>query len=309
MIKRAVLIVVLALGQAARPSSLIDSTQLLRDLQVLSADDMQGRQADTPGGEKARAYVIERLKASGVAPFGESYAAPFAFVAEGRAAAEGQHHGVNVVGHIDGSRTPQRYIVVSAHYDHIGTRVGRVFNGADDNASGTAALFAVAKYFSAHRPSHSLVFVAFDAEEAGLRGSEAFVTHPPVDAATIAIDLNMDMIGRDPDDKLFVVGTYLQPALKPFVEKIAAAAPVKLLIGHDNPNEKTVEDWTKDSDHYSFIEAKIPALYFGVEDYGQHHKATDDYETMSFDFYVRAVETMVQAVKLFDAELDRLTRF
>ncbi len=289
MIKRAAVLVVFALSQSARPSTLIDSSQLLRDLQTLSADDMQGRQADTPGGEKARSYVIERFKASGVQPFGDSYASPFAFVAEGRAAAQGQHHGVNVVGHIDGTRTPQRYIVVSAHYDHIGTRNGSVFNGADDNASGTAALFAVAKYFAANRPSHSLLFVAFDAEEAGLRGSEAFVQHPPADAATLALDLNMDMIGRDPDDKLFVVGTFLQPGLKPFVDKIAAAAPVKLLIGHDNPNEKNVEDWTKDSDHYSFIEAKIPALYFGVEDYAQHHKATDDYETMTFDFYVRAV--------------------
>jgi Zn-dependent M28 family amino/carboxypeptidase len=306
VIKRAVFLVVLALGQAARPSTLIDSSQLLRDLQTLSADDMQGRQADTPGGEKARAYVTERLKASGVAPFGESYAAPFTFASGGRAAAQGERHGVNVIGHIDGTRTPTRYIVVSAHYDHIGTRNGVVFNGADDNASGTAALFAVAKYFSTHPPAHSLLFVAFDAEEAGLRGSTAFVKQPPVDAAALAIDLNMDMIGRDPDDKLFVVGTYLQPALKPFVERIAAGAPVKLLIGHDNPNEKNVEDWTKDSDHYSFIQAKIPALYFGVEDYPQHHKATDDYDTMTFDFYVRAVETMVQAVKLFDAELERL---
>ena len=309
MIKRAIILFVVALGQAARPSTVIDGPQLLRDLQVLSADDMQGRQADTPGGAKARAYVTERLKASGVSPFGDSYEAPFTFVAEGRAAAEGQHHGVNVVGHIDGSRSPQRYIVLSAHYDHIGTHVGTVFNGADDNASGTAALFAVAKYFSAHRPEHSLLLVAFDAEEAGLRGSEAFVKHPPVSTSALAIDLNMDMIGRDPDDKLFVVGTFLQPSLKPFVDKIAAIAPVKLLIGHDNPNEKKVEDWTKDSDHYSFIEAKIPALYFGVEDYAQHHKATDDYETMTFDFYVRAVETMVETVKLFDAELDRLSRF
>jgi Zn-dependent M28 family amino/carboxypeptidase len=310
VIKRAVLLFALAvnLAQAARPSTVIDSTQLLRDLQTLSADDMQGRQADTPGGEKARAYVIERLKASGVAPFGDSYAAPFTFAAGGRAASTGERHGVNVVGHIDGTRAPQRYIVVSAHYDHLGTRNGVVFNGADDNASGTAALFAVAKYFSTHLPSHSLLFVAFDAEEAGLRGSAAFVRQPPVEASALAVDLNMDMIGRDPDDKLFVVGTYLQPALKPFVEKIAAAAPVKLLIGHDNPNDKTVEDWTQDSDHYSFIRAKIPALYFGVEDYGQHHKATDDYETMTFDFYVRAVETMVEAVKLFDAELERLSR-
>ena len=107
-----------------------------------------------------------------------------------------------------------------------------------------------------------------------------------------------------------MVGTFLQPALKRSVETVAATAPVKLLIGHDNPNEKGVEDWTKDSDHYSFIQAKIPALYFGVEDYEQHHKATDDYETMSFDFYVRAVETMVQVVKVFDAARSTpVTRF
>ncbi|HUL72119.1 MAG TPA: M20/M25/M40 family metallo-hydrolase [Vicinamibacterales bacterium] len=296
-------LVVVAVGQTPRPSTVVDSTQLLRDLQTLSADDMQGRQVDTPGGEKARAFVIERFKASGIAPFGDTYEQPFAF-AGGRGAAATERHGVNVEGHIDGTASPRRYIVVSAHYDHIGTRNGVVYNGADDNASGTAALFAVAKYFSQHRPSHSLIFVAFDGEEAGLRGSRAFVEHPPVDTATLAIDLNMDMIGREPDDKLFVVGTYLQPTLKPIVEKIAAAATVKLLVGHDNPNEKGVEDWTRDSDHYVFIQAKIPALYFGVEDFDQHHKPTDDYETMTYDFYVRAVETMVEAVKVFDLSLN-----
>jgi Zn-dependent M28 family amino/carboxypeptidase len=166
----------------------------------------------------------------------------------------------------------------------------------------------VAKHFSAHRPAHSLLFVAFDGEESGLRGSEAFVKQPPVDAHAMAIDLNMDMIGRDPNDKLFVVGTYLQPFLKPLIEKLAGEAPVKVLIGHDDPTQKNVEDWTKDSDHYAFITAKIPALYFGVEDFDQHHKATDDYETITFDFYIRAVETMVDAVKVFDANLDSLPR-
>jgi len=293
--------------QTARPSALIDSVQLLGDLKVLSADDMQGRQVDTPGGAKARAFVLERFKASGIKPFGDTYAEPFTFVA-GRGGAQTERHGVNIVGHVDGA-DPRRYIVVSAHYDHLGTRNGVVFNGADDNASGTAALFAVAKYFSTHRPAHSLLFVAFDGEEAGLRGSQAFVKQPPVDAQAMAVDLNMDMIGRDPSDKLFVVGTHLQPSLKPLVEKLAAQAPVKVLIGHDDPTQKTVEDWTRDSDHYAFIEAKIPALYFGVEDFDQHHKATDDYDTITFDFYVRAVETMVDAVKVFDAGIDSLPRF
>jgi Zn-dependent M28 family amino/carboxypeptidase len=202
--------------------------------------------------------------------------------------------------------------VISAHYDHIGiSRAGAVNNGADDNASGTAGLFAVAKYFSAHKPANTLIFAAFDGEESGLRGARAFVAKPPVDAAAIVIDLNMDMIGRDPDNLLFVVGTYTQPFLKPFIARIATKAPTKLTMGHDDPvkykadpkNQK-VEDWTSDSDHKVFCDAKIPCLYFGVEDFDQHHKTTDDYETMTYAFYVRAVETMIYATQEFDAKAD-----
>jgi Zn-dependent M28 family amino/carboxypeptidase len=290
--------------QVAPKSKIINSAQLLADLKALSADDMQGRQVDTPGGAKARAYVVDRFKASGIAPFGASYEAPFAFAGRGANAAE--RHGVNVVGRIDGSRQPRHYIVISAHYDHLGARNGQVFNGADDNASGTAALFAIGKFFAAHKPTNSLIFAAFDAEESGLRGSQAFVKQPPVDAALLSIDLNADMIGRDPSDKLFVVGTAIQPFLTPYINAIALKAPVKLLIGHEDP--KQPEDWTRDSDHYAFIQGKIPALYFGVEDFDQHHKATDDYETMSYSFYVRAVETLVQAVQQFDAHLDAIDK-
>jgi Zn-dependent M28 family amino/carboxypeptidase len=300
---------VLSASQTARPNALIDSAALLNDLKVLSADDMQGRQVETPGGEKARKYVIQRFTESGIQPFGTSYEVPFTFAGRGGG---GERHGVNVVGRIDGSLQPRRYIVVSAHYDHIGTRNGIVFNGADDNGSGTAGLFAVAKYFSAHKPLNSLIFVAFDAEEAGEWGSKAFVKQPPVDVPLIGIDLNMDMIGREPDDRLFVVGAAIQPFLKPYIESVAKTAPLKLIMGHEDPKgghaDGPTQDWTQDSDHYSFIVAKIPALYFGVEDFDQHHKATDDYETMSYDFYVRAVETMVHAVKEFDAHLDEVRK-
>jgi Zn-dependent M28 family amino/carboxypeptidase len=294
-----------SLAQSTRASALIDGAQLLRDLQTLSADDMEGRLVDTPGGAKARAFVIDRFTHSGIAMFGSSYAEPFAFVSGGRRGAEpAERHGINVVGHIDGTRTPKKYLVISAHYDHIGMRNGQVYNGADDNASGTAALFAIGAYFSAHRPENSLIFAAFDGEESGLRGSQAFVKSPPVDAASIVVDVNMDMIGRDPDDKLFAVGTVVFPFLKPYLEHVAATAPVKLLFGHEDPRQP--EDWTKDSDHYSFQQVKIPAIYLGVEDFAQHHKATDDYETMTHDFYIRAVETVIAVVKEFDAHLDAI---
>ena len=122
-------VTVMLFAQTAPQGALVDSAQLLQDLKTLSADDMQGRQVGTPGGGKARAFVVERFKASGIQPIGASYEMPFKFSGRGANAAE--REGVNVVGTIEGTRTPRRYIVVSAHYDHIGVRNGEVFNGAD----------------------------------------------------------------------------------------------------------------------------------------------------------------------------------
>lgn len=285
-------------------SAILDSGGLLADLKVLSDDNMQGRRTGTAGAVKARAFIVGRFKASGIAPFGGSYESSFTL--SNRRGGSGEEQGVNVIGHIDGKRQPNRYIVVSAHYDHLGTRNGVPFNGADDNASGTAALFAIAKYFTVHPPQNSLIFAAFDAEELGLQGSRIFVKKPPVDIRSISLNLNLDMIGRDPDRKLFVVGTALQPFLRPYIESAAKESSVRLLIGHENPAQP--EDWTGDSDHFSFIQAKVPALYFGVEDFDQHHKATDDYETITYDFYVRAVETIVQVIDRFDANLDDIDK-
>lgn len=299
----AVLTIAVAAAQTAPRSAVIDATQLLSDLRALSADDMQGRETGTPGWRKARDFIGERFKASGIKPFGATYEQTFTFVSRGD---NSLTHGFNIVGQIAGIRQPRRYIVVSAHYDHLGVRNGQVFNGADDNASGTAALFTIAKYFTVHPPSNSLIFAAFDAEEVGLQGSRAFVKEPPVSADSLILNINADMIGRAPDDKLFVVGTAAQPFLRPYVDAVIRQAPVKLLTGHEDPRQR--EDWTRDSDHYAFMQAKIPALYIGVEDFGQHHKATDDYETIDHDFYVRAVETVVQLIEQFDANLAAVER-
>jgi Zn-dependent M28 family amino/carboxypeptidase len=289
-------------AQAPR-STVIDSARLLDDLKILSSDAMEGRRTGTPGSAKARAFIAERFKASGVVPFGASYEQSFTFRTR---RVSGEQRGVNVVGRIAGTLEPRRYIVISAHYDHLGTQNGVVFNGADDNASGTAALFAIAKYFSAHSPRNSLIFAAFDAEELGLLGSQAFVKQPPVDVRLLSLNLNLDMIGREPDGRLFVVGTVRQPFLRPVIEAVAKNAPVRLLMGHENSAEP--EDWTADSDHYSFMQAKIPALYFGVEDFREHHKATDDYESMTVEFYVKAVEALIDVVEHFDTNLESIDK-
>jgi hypothetical protein len=273
-------------------STVVDVTPLLHDLQSLSADDMEGRACGTAGGAKARAYIIDRFRAAGIPPLVPDYTSAIT--------CSTRRPGANILGLVTGTAASSHYIVVSAHYDHVGVRAGVVFNGADDNASGAAALAAIGGYFVQHRPASSLIIAAFDGEEQGLLGSRAFLRQAVVPAGSILIDLNADMIGRDPHNTLYVVGVRQQPFLKPFVDRIVARAPVVLRIGHDDPKGPG-DDWTRDSDHYSFLEAHIPALYFGVEDYDQLHQPSDDYETLTLPFYVRSVETLIDAVREFDS--------
>lgn len=285
---------------AAKPqaSKIINSARLLRDVEMLSADDMQGRGIDTPGGAKAREYVVKRFKEAGLASFGGSYLQPFEFAFKSGEKA----NGANVVGYVEGKKNKDEYIVVTAHYDHVGIQKGEIYNGADDDASGTAALVALGAYFNKNRPAHSIIFVAFDGEESGLRGSRHFVANPPVAKESIRLNVNMDMISHNDKNELYAAGTYHYPNLKTPLEKIAANASVKLLLGHDRPEQKS-DDWTNQSDHGSFHAAKIPFVYFGVEDHKDYHRPTDDFANINKEFYVRAVEMILEAVKTFDKVL------
>lgn len=282
---------------AAPASKTINAAQLLRDVATLAADDMQGRGIGTPGGIKAREYVAARFTAAGVKPFAKSYVQPFEFTNRANATIGG----ANVVGFVEGTRFKDRFIVISAHYDHVGVQKGEIYNGADDDASGTAALFALAEHFRKNKPAHSVIFAAFDGEESGLRGSRAFVAAPPVPKDAIVMNINLDMVARSDKNELYASGTYHHPALKPALEAIAKNAKIKLLLGHDRP-EQGQDDWTNQSDHGSFHQAKIPFIYFGVEDHKDYHRPTDDYANINQEFYVRAVETILEAVKSFDRQ-------
>jgi hypothetical protein len=286
-------------GAPAAGTGGVDRAALLQDLATLSADAMEGREVGTAGGARARAYLVERFQAAGLAPFDGDYLQPVRVPARG---GRPVRDGANVIGYLRGTRLPERYLVVSAHYDHVGVQSATVYNGANDNASGTAALLAIARHFAAHRPRHSLMVAAFDAEEVGLVGARAFVQSPPVERSALVLNLNVDMIGREADDRLFVVGTRRQPLLAPVIARVAGRAPLKLIMGHDDPNDRQ-EDWTRDSDQYAFIEAGIPALLFSVEDTAQHHRPTDDFETITVGFYVRAVQTVIEVIEEFDRSL------
>lgn len=277
-------------------SKLFDAAQLLRDIQTLSADDMEGRSADRPAMGKARDYVEKRFKESGLEPVGGGFRQEFEIKQRGTTDVL---RGVNFVGQIKGKKKADKYIVITAHYDHVGMTNGQIYNGADDNASGTAALFAIASYFKKHRPEHSLVFVAFDAEERGLQGSNYFVANMPVAKSAVVLDVNMDMISRNDKGELYAAGTFHYPQLKSALEVVQKKAKIKLLLGHDDPKLGR-DDWTNQSDQGSFHREKIPFIYFGVEDHKDYHRPTDDFANIQPEFYVRAVETIIEAVRGFD---------
>jgi len=280
----------LHVSQSAAPT--IDEAQLIRDVGILAADDMQGRKAGTPGGAKARGYVLQRFEEVGLKPLTATYEHPFTFPGRGEMP---RRNGTNLLGLIRGTERPDRYIVVTAHYDHVGVRGGQVYNGADDNATGVAALFAIASHFLKHPPETSLIIAALDAEESGLRGARALLASDAIRPDAIVMNVNIDMIGRDAKNVLYASGTHHYPALKPFLENVAQP-PVELRLGHDVPGTK-IEDWTNASDHAPFHQAGIPFIYFGVEDFENHHEASDDAETIQREFLAGAVRTIIVAIE------------
>jgi hypothetical protein len=284
---------------AAAPVAAIDSATLMRDIGVLAHDTMEGRLVGTPGGERAQRFLLGRYAEIGLQQFGGTFEHPFTFERGGQ-----QVRGVNIVGYVRGTAHPDRYIVITAHFDHLGVRNGQIYVGADDNASGTAGLLAMAEHFRRNPPRHSIIFAAMDAEEGGLRGARAFMRTPPVPAGSMVMNINMDMIGRNDRNELYVAGTHHYPALLPHVQRVAANAEVRLIPGHDTPNPANPsDDWTMASDHGAFHEAGIPFLYFGVEDHPDYHRPTDTMAGIQPGFFNRAVRTVLGAVRLLDAEL------
>ena len=283
----------------------IDAGAMLRLTETLSSDALEGRATGSRGNEAARDFIQKRFETLGLRQFGDTYFHPFTATPEEQGGAPVS--GVNVVGWIAG-QTPADgpAIVITAHYDHLGIVDGEIYNGADDNASGVAALIAVAQHFTLHRPKHDMIFAVVDAEEIGHLGSSAFVASPPVPLERIALNINYDMVSRSAAGEIYVAGTFHTPELKPLVEAVAAEAPVRVLMGHDDPAMGEDDDWTLLSDHEPFHEAGIPFVYFGVEDHPGYHKPSDDYSEITPDFFARAGDTLVMAAMAADDDLEAI---
>jgi Zn-dependent M28 family amino/carboxypeptidase len=282
--------------------------QALVDLETLSSDAMEGRYVGSEGSARARAYLLERFEATGLQPVGEDF--EHAFPVERPIdfrdpdADRETLTGVNLIGRFPGrsGETGGPVMIITAHYDHLGVRDGEIFNGADDNASGVAAMLAVADMFSETPPAHEVIFAALDAEEGGLNGARALVADSPVPLDRVALNLNLDMVAQNEAGEIYVAGLHHFPWLSPHIDRVEAQAPATVLRGHDSP-EWGDQDWTRQSDHFAFFSAGIPFLYFGVEDHEHYHRPSDTFETIPQDRFLDFVRTVQIAARELDGSL------
>lgn len=283
----------------------IDSNKLLRHLEYLSSDALEGRKPLSKGSSMAQKYILSELTSlNSVEPLYPDFIQKFSF--EDRRSKKMVVDASNIVAFIPGAAS-KKVIVVTAHYDHVG--IGRpdaagdsIYNGADDNASGTAAMLVLAEYFSKNRPQHGMLFVGLDAEEMGLQGAKALVNDFPYPLEQIVLNLNMDMLSRSDAKEVYVSGTHYYPQFRSILEKIPRVAGTTLRFGHDVPGTGA-EDWTRSSDHGAFFDKKVPHLYFGVEDHADYHRPSDSFSGIHPEFYKATVSLILKSLLALDKSL------
>jgi Zn-dependent M28 family amino/carboxypeptidase len=290
----------------------VDRDRLMADVTLLASPQMEGRRTGSPGGLKAREWIVAQFRAIGLEPVGQrEYLQPFTFthfsikgfLLPGPAETH-YNDAANVLGRIAGSRPGAKPIVISAHYDHLGTSSRGIFFGADDNASGVAMLLAVARHLRTQPLGRAAIFAAFDAEELGLEGSQAFIEARP-EARTAALNVNLDMVSRNDRNEIFAAGTHHRPQFTPILEDVRARARVQVLFGHDRPMYRAggVDDWTWQSDHGAFHAAGVPFVYFGVEDHPDYHTPMDTADKIDRRFFGDVGDMVVDAIRTFDSRL------
>jgi len=277
-------------------ASKISSARLLGHLAFLSSDKLEGRRTGEPGNLIARNHIVNEFLSQGL----EVTLQPFSFERRGTS-----YDAVNIITKIKGTENPDKYIAITAHYDHLG--IGKpiagdsIYNGADDNASGVAALLEMTNYFKEHPPKNSLLFIALDAEELGLQGAKYFVENKG--DKNILLNINMDMISRNENNEIYICGTRYTPSLANYFNSIDKnTLPVKFTLGHDGQDGK--DDWTHQSDHFHFFKNNIPFLYFGVEDHAGYHKPSDEFQFIQPDFYYQVVKFITNSIADLDSKIE-----
>ncbi len=273
---------------ARAAAATITETDFLARVAVLAHDSMRGRATPSPEIEEAARWIAGEFAAMGLAPGGGGgrFIQRYSFRPRRVDVVVPPVEAPNVAAVLVGSDPELRdeYVVFSAHMDHVGVREpdasgDSIYNGADDDASGTAAVMEIAEAFAAleQPPARSTVFLLVSGEERGLHGSRAYADQPPepVGSGRMVANLNMDMVGRNWPDTIVAIGKE-HSDLGATLERVNAAHPELGMTAIDDLWPE--ENFYFRSDHFNFARNGVPVLFFFNGTHADYHQPSDEVE-------------------------------
>jgi Zn-dependent M28 family amino/carboxypeptidase len=276
--------------------STISIESLRTNLTYIASDETEGRETGSEGQKKAGKFIIDFYKKNGISfPKGaDNYyqKVPAAFLNAKRN--ENLPDSENIWAFIEGSEKPDEIVVISAHYDHVGIKDGEIYNGADDDGSGTVALMEMAAAFQKAKnegngPKRSILILHVTGEEHGLHGSRYYSENPLFPLKNTVADVNIDMIGRrddfhkDSNNYVYVIGSdYLSSDLYNICESVNQKY-INLTIDYKYNDKKDPNRFYYRSDHYNFAKHNIPSVFLFNGTHADYHKPGDEVSKIEFD--------------------------
>ena len=286
-------------------ASTITAEDLKTHLYIYASDEMQGRMTGSEGQKMATEYLRNFYKSEGIASPNKEidyYQNIPASYFKGRAEQDSE----NVVAYIKGSEKPDELIVLSAHLDHVGVDDnGNVFNGADDDGSGTVALLEIAQAFQkavrdGNGPKRSILFLHVTGEEIGLFGSQYYTENPLFPLANTVCNLNTDMIGRiDPKKKgnsnyIYLIGSDKLSQELHEVSEAVNSTYTQLELDYTFNDEDDPNRFYYRSDHYNFAKNDIPVIFYFNGTHEDYHQISDTPDKIEYELMQKRTELIFQ---------------
>ncbi|UAM98455.1 M20/M25/M40 family metallo-hydrolase [Polaribacter litorisediminis] len=290
-------------------SFFIDSMMVKKHLYTLAADDMEGRKSGTEGIEKAAKYIESEFKRIGLIPFEglKTYRQTFNFTPRG---AKDEITSANIIGVLEGKSKKEEYVIISAHYDHLGMKKSGegdvIFNGANDDASGVTGVLALAAYFKKVGHERTIVFAAFTAEEMGLIGSTHF--GKGINASKFVAGINLEMIGKVPSfgpNTAWLTG-FERSDFGKIIQKNLAGSGYQLF-----PDPYKKFNLFFRSDNASLARLGVPSHTFSttpIDVDKDYHKASDEAETLNMTVITQTIQAVAKGTESIINGKDTPTR-
>jgi Zn-dependent M28 family amino/carboxypeptidase len=274
----------------------ITAADLKTHLYVVASDEMEGRETGSVGQKKAGEYIISQYKSNEI-PFPKGVTNYFQKIPAAFLNAKGNTNlpdSENIWAYIEGSEKPTELIVISAHYDHVGVENGEIYNGADDDGSGTVALLEIAQAFArakkaGNNPKRSILFLHLTGEEHGLLGSSYYTENPLFPLKNTITNINIDMIGRhdefhnDSSNYIYLIGSNFLSTDLYHICEAANKKYVNMFLDYRFNNKNDPNRFYYRSDHYNFAKNGIPSVFLFTGIHDDYHKTTDDVDKIEFD--------------------------